>query len=432
LPQSSNGAALALNVTCAVLCVAGGATVLVWATPLLLDWQHAESVLVVLPSLYAGFPPWVKVTAFSALVAASAAALAWGGWSAVRPRTQRTTTVNLVLATTVILFVICAEAAARISIALDMAPLNSPDYYANPSCGDDNFKMKGPDAATAVANDTYHRLLGWTGQRTPDKPDGRAWPPRIDGRPKMVFYGDSFMRGTVGPSQSIPALVEAATPSRQALSYAVAGYGVDQIWLRYMLQADRIPEDTPVVFGVLTVDLDRSAMRYRGALKPVYQPVGGSFELAGVPPPRDVAAWLRDNPPGVKSYGLALLGAAAELLVTGFDRSEVECDRATKLAVNRFILEGARKKARSRRHRLVWVLFVPQASFYKPSDWRYDFLRDYFASTGLPTVDALIAIRQAAAKSGADPMDFFIPKDGHLNARGNAAVAAAVVDALAR
>jgi hypothetical protein len=420
------------NLCCAVVAACGGVAVLYLTAPLLFDWRRAEMVLIMLPSVHAGFAPWVKVIAFAGLVIGSVAALAWGIRCAFRPLSSSTTTANIIAVTSAVIFLACAEIVGRLAIDLDLPPLNSPDYYANPHCGDDNFKLRFGQDIPMVPDNVYHPMLGWTGARSPGSPDGRTWPSRFDERPKILFYGDSFMRGMGGPELSIPALVESRHKVRQAVNFGVAGYGVDQIWLRYRTSGERFATATPVIFGALTVDLDRSTMRYRGALKPVFKPKGETFELVGVPTPRDLSVWLHDNPPTVRSYGLALLGSAKELLVTGVDRSEVDCNRAATKAVNLFVLEKTRLQAESLGHRLIWVLFVPTASFYKPVDWRHAFLSQYFASTNLPWIDGREIIRREASRLGVSPEEFFNSTDGHLNARGNEAMASGINKVLGR
>jgi hypothetical protein len=77
-------------------------------------------------------------------------------------------------------------------------------------------------------------------------------------------------------------------------------------------------------------------------------------------------------------------------------------------------------------------LFVPTASFYKPVDWRHAFLSQYFASTNLPWIDGREIIRREASRLGVSPEEFFNSTDGHLNARGNEAMASAINKVLGR
>lgn len=270
---------------------------------------------------------------------------------------------------------------------------------------------------------TYDPELGWIAEpREPENPDGLTWPPALDRRPKAWFFGDSFI---AGGGNSIPALFEALRPEWQSLNYGVGGYGLDQIWLRYRRVSEHIPPGAPVLVGVLTYDLDRSALRFYAGFKPIFRRVNGSYRL--VPPPS------REELPGlyesitipITSYVLAGLGTLVEQVTTNFNSSRIRCHLREKMAVNSYLIDQIISKAAEKRHGLYWILFGGRDEIGEPAAWRYDFLREALDRSGQPYLDTLDVLRRSARAAGQLPTAFY-NQTGHLTLEGRGVVAEAL------
>ena len=149
-----------------------------------------------------------------------------------------------------------------------------------------------------------------------------------------------------------------------------------------------------------------------------------------MPPPTPEAAASTIAEP-IDSYALAVLRSMAELIQSGFDRSEAPCQRKEKIALNRYLIGEIIAEAERRQHDLRWIVFTGHSAFTKPRNWRYDFLTGTLRERGQTFLDTRAVLSCAADATGGRPEAFFIPDDGHLNKDGNAAVAAALSDLVA-
>lgn len=405
----------------------------IWAlyglVPVLLDPAIRQAVLTDLPAQHSGISSTARIALFAALMCGGIAAAGWGIVSLIRADQPVTARLNGLILGNFVVVMILLEVAIRMGIAHEV-PLRlftNPSYFANPACGETFYRLaKTP--GNAFSNKVFHPELGWVGQPVTGNPEGLRWPAAIDERPKAWFFGDSFIAGTSEPGESVPALFESANSARQSLNYGVPGYGVDQIWLRYRQKAADILPGSPVFIGILTTDLDRSVLSYFFGPKPLFQKTETGYTL--VPPPApDVAAHDTGEP--IDSYAMAVLRSLAELVQTGFDRSEAPCQRREKIALNGYLIGEIIAEAGRRQHDLRWIVFTGHSAFTKPHNWRHDFLTGTLRERGQTFLDAREALACAADTSGMRPEAFFIPEDGHLNREGNAAVAAALNDLVA-
>ncbi|MEX2617542.1 MAG: SGNH/GDSL hydrolase family protein [Alphaproteobacteria bacterium] len=397
--------------------------------PVLLDPAVRQAVLIDLPAQHSGISTTARIALFAAMICVGAAAAAWGVASLIRANLPETARLNGLILGQFVVVMILLEVAIRIGIVREvpLSLLTNPSYFANPVCGETFYRLvKAP--GNAFSNKVYDAELGWVGQPAAGNPEGLRWPAAIDGRPKAWFFGDSFVAGVGKPDGSVPALFESANPARQSLNYGVPGYGVDQIWLRYRQKAADIAPGSPVFIGILTTDLDRSVLGYFFGPKPHFQKTETGYTL--VPPPAPDAA-APDTGELIDSYALAVLRSLAELIQTGFDRSEAPCQRREKIALNRYLIGEIIAEAERRRHDLRWIVFTGHSAFTKPRNWRYDFLTGTLRERGQTFLDARETLSCAADTADIRPEAFFIPGDGHLNREGNAAVAAALADLVA-
>ena len=420
-----------INIIAAIATLGLGIAIFYNLAPLLLDGATLKSVLVVLPSRFTGLTPTIKIALFAGLIGVGLASLVWAGLSIIRFKSTAMKRLNLILLFQVVLIAVMLEAAIRTGIAYDVKPVSTLTNYVNPNCGEDYYWLSASPQAASSTN-TYDPELGWRPRPKPGNPKGLPWPIVMDERPKTWFFGDSFIAGVVAPENSIPARFEVETRERQALNYGVSGFGLDQIWLRYRQESRNIPAGAPVFIGILSNDLDRSVLSYFYALKPVFRRTADGYQLVPPPAEKDIPAALENTPAPLWSYAVALLRSVAELAATGFDRSEVNCNAAEKRAVNAYLIDAIITEAKLRGHVLRWILFDSFAAFYKPANWRYDFMKESLDRRGQIYLDTLNVLSCAAQKANTPPETFFIRVGGHLETDGNRVIARALAAMVAR
>ncbi len=399
-----------------------GIWIFVNLTPLLLHPTAMQAVLVDLPTKYHGLSPALKIALFTFTLILGAVALFWAMLCLIRSSSLRVSRLNIIFAVQLTISLVVFEAFARVGNTLNISVFSKLTYFVNPACGEMYYRLARP-IGDAVATKAYDPILGWKPKSRPGNLQGLPWPTFTDERPKAWFFGDSFTAGVVMPEDSIPARFEKYRPKRQALNFGVGGYGVDQIWLRYEQESDKIPEGSPIYIGILTTDLDRSVLGYFFGYKPVFRPEGTEFKYIAPPPREDIAEFARQKPETIPSYSLALLRTAAELVTTQFDRSETHCGLQEKQAVNAYLMDRLLNRAKERKHQLRWIIFVSFASFYKPMNWRHDFLTGFLTKRRQFFLDSREALSREARLLNVAPEIYYIPNDGHLNAKGNDIIA---------
>lgn len=320
---------------------------------------------------------------------------------------------------------VLGELLTRLAIALDVGSARNPRLYAGFCDDDDHWKLhylwrrSGSDLWSGPL--VFDPHLGWRAR-------GPAFVPCDGCERPVVLYGDSFIHG-VAPTpnrERIPKLLARAVSGRRVIDYAVPGYGLDQTVLRF--QSTHMRYASPaVVFGITTLDLDRSVLTVRDAPKPYFVLRDGGVELRGVPLPRDSAAWYREHPPEIRSYLLAALIRWRRLSEAVYE-TEISYRRAEKTAINAAILEAVARVVAEHDHPFVAVLLYPpwELGF---EGWRERFLKERLGRLGVPYLDTKPLLLERSDRP-ADEL-YHPPSNFHLNAEGNRIVARAIADWLA-
>lgn len=335
------------------------------------------------------------------------------------------------------------EFMSRYAIQNKINPLNNPSLYSNGFCSDDFWKLnaikeapkalnppnsisKSPgkylkskiENSHAVSN-RFHSIIGWTHARTEKNPEGLSWERKIDMRPKILLYGDSFMEGVLTNEVSIPAFLQKRFPTFQTLNYSSSGYGLDQISLRYKLSSQKY-KNPIIIFSALTEDIDRSILSIRGIRKPYFErKPNGDYFAEEISSTLSFHQWLKNNPPNISSYSFAFIKNTFELISSGFDGSNSNCKKEEKLSLNSYLLSDVTKRAKELNHRFIALIFISQRTFLKPYSWRHQFLISFFKEKKIPYIDTKEVIEKDAAKKGIQYTEYFNKTDGHPNERGN-------------
>ena len=337
---------------------------------------------------------------------------------------------NLALAMASLVLVIpFGEALFRIGIASGSPTFRDPRLYAGWCDDDDQWKLRHrwiPASAQSLTRSgfIFDPDLGWVSER----PQIAA---SVDldlvAANDILVYGDSFVYGTglASVEETVTLQLQQSLPTHRVVGYAVSAYGIDQIYLRFQESHGTHP-DPIVVFGMMTLNLDRSLFRVRDAPKPYFSVENDLLELEGVPLTDDRDAWHAANPPSIRSYFMSFALRRLRTAKPGVPETEIPYRREEKKVLNQRIFEAFAEQVRSQRLRTVIVLFYPLWEL-EIDGWRESYLAELFDELELPLVDTKPLILADAEKNGLEPADYYFPPpNNHPNARANSLVAEAV------
>lgn len=119
-----------------------------------------------------------------------------------------------------------------------------------------------------------------------------------DGRPVLLFLGDSFVWGVDAEAEErFTDLLRARFPNYQLVNAGVSGFGTDQEFL--LLQRIWPVVKPDVVVLMFCTDNDRAdnqtSIRYDGYRKPLFVPSGGGLQLSGQPVPWSLQNYVSEN-----------------------------------------------------------------------------------------------------------------------------------------
>ncbi len=335
--------------------------------------------------------------------------------------------VNLVLALAsgAVFGFLGGELLLRSAIHLGVDKVRNPRFYSGWCDDDDQWKLRyrwypRMDEMLGEAGFVFHPRLGWVATGTPDG-GGRA----------VLLYGDSFAHG-VDPtpvSMRLAAQLERLLDDQPVVNYAVSGYGIDQIYLHFRETHSAWQEPT-ILFGLMTLDIDRAIFTVRDAPKPYFTLTADSLELTGVPLSGDTAAWHRDHPPQIRSYLVAFLQRRLRLAMGPGDETEIPYRQDEKRRLARRLLEAAVGEARARELPMVVVLFYPLWQL-ESEGWREIFLKDELERLEVPYLDTKALFKTAATRTSRGLEAFYYPApNNHPNEEGNRLVAEALAEML--
>ena len=180
----------------------------------------------------------------------------------------------------VALTTLCLEWAFRLFLDSRLEANSSfqdPSRYADPLREDSYWllwqRWNPPPSFTRDAE------LGWVGAFRPSTyihNDRHT----LKGRRPVLLFGDSFS-ACVPEEKCFEDLLEndlRFSESHRLINYGVGGYGLDQIMLLLEKVAPIYP-DAIVIFGLMTLDLDRSQLQMREASKPFFEAHKDGYRL---------------------------------------------------------------------------------------------------------------------------------------------------------
>jgi len=357
-----------------------------------------------------------------------AVTLAWGLINIVGRRKVFIARANLMLVTLCLLSPLAGEVAFRAMISLGAEGLRDPGLYADPFTDDDYWKLENlwsqkPDKE--AGRFPRHETLGWAPPETDENPLGlisdTPYEPVFE-RKTVLFFGNSFVAGATEMDEKIPQQLETLLVDCPVHNFGVPGFGVDQIYLRF--KQSHVPFHQPVVLiGILTNNLDRSILTFRGAPKPYFVENGESLELRGLPLTSKPEEWIAAHPLGIRSFLLAFGRTRVRLHQPGGWR-DISYGQAKKKSINSKILDLMVQHTNESNLSALFVLFYDPEEF-DSEGWRETFLKQQFRRHHVDYVDTKPFLIESAQRESCDIGEYY-RADHHLNGRGNRIVAEAI------
>ncbi len=271
-----------------------------------------------------------------------------------------------------------------------------------------------------------HPLLGWSqAPYSAANPYGlkqEALEALSSAKPKVFFYGDSFVDGSTKASYTLPQLLSGCLKNSVAVDLGVGGFGFDQTYLLFHETHSLVPKSHLIV-GILLDDLDRTLDTVRHYQKPYFRIESGVLSLKGAPVERNPQRYLASLEPKVFSYlyaRVAYLSGIDEVRWTSPERAYQDQVKG----ITGRIIANIKKEAGTTP--LVFVIFHQWFSL-KENDWRETYLKEEFTKQGLAFLNTKPVLLQAAQEMSVPVTQFYnTQNDGHHNTLGNEVVAKAL------
>ena len=278
-------------------------------------------------------------------------------------------------------------------------------------------------------------LLGWDYDITLDRIRGSRVVPLISSGDELriVAVGDSFTYGLdVQPDENFTALLD-ARDDVEALNMGVAGYGIDQAYLKYM-EFGRHYQPAWVIFGIYVSDYERSSLGFTAAAKPRLEVQNGKLNIVGrpVPTPQQELARIKEELSG-RIYLAELARNFWHRVSAGNARREryfAETDDVVRRVL------GSLRQSLDGTGALIIVHIPRGEAFIEQDPLRDEISRRLlaiYAEVGIVPIDLTTEfVRDGSAARAVER--YYVHRDngsvGHLSAAGHAKVADLIIERL--
>jgi hypothetical protein len=333
-------------------------------------------------------------------------------------------------------FFIFLEILIRVSLfsgSLGLKIFKNPDLYGSYSGDNDYWKLyyQLVNEYKYPASDRVQSVLGWSQDVVGEQNPLGLWQESLDrltmktDHTKILFYGDSYIRGASSPAYEIPRYVNNNLKDVTVADLGVGGYGLDQMYLMFRSTLS-YARGSHVVFGVLIDDdLDRSILSVRTGQKPHLVIKDGKLFVENVPIDPNPERYFSTNPPKIISYLFRLVSRLPEIWNVVPDRKIGE-----KKTLNGKIIEELHSICQKEEIPLSFILFYTKYSLRNVS-WQEDFMKTKLNELGITYIDTKPLLVDYANSNGLDMSAFYV-NDGyqreHHNDLGNQVISDNLID----
>jgi len=310
----------------------------------------------------------------------------------------------------------------------NISRLKNPQCFAD-ECEDDYWKLHYKFSGKWVITDKrrMHFLLGWSqtyvnaGNPLGLFDDSLKIFNSTSSQNKILFYGDSFVKGVSAYPFQIPVYMNSHLQDMNVIDLSCAGYGLDQMFLMFNLtQAKKI--NPYIIFGILTEDLDRATTSVRVNQKPYYVIKNNELELKGLPISKNPKSFFSNNPPKINSYLFRIIyrNFAIKFKSDYLNRNNDEIRK-----INSKIIEHINDIVKKKKNSLLFVLFYSLKDL-NVFTWREAFLKNKLSELEIPYFDTKSILIQYSNDHNV-PFREFYGLGGHHNDLGNKIIAEALL-----
>jgi len=313
--------------------------------------------------------------------------------------------------------------------------LKYPERYGSYFYDDDYWKLQSRFIGNWTTTDSrrIHSILGWSQTYITDNNPLGLFDESLNyinlntAKNKILFYGDSFVKGAAGYSFQIPVFMNKYLENAIVVDLSCGGYGMDQMLLMFELTHAKV-SNPYIIFGILTEDLDRAILSVRTNQKPYYIIRNNKLCLTGMPIEQNPFVFYAKNPPKINSY---LFRIVYRNLATKFRsyRQTLNKKNEVKKRVNTKIIEQIYEISKNKGNSLLFVLFYRKEDL-DSLNWREAFLKTELSELKIPYFDTKPILIQYAVDNKIPLGNFYVP-DGHHNDLGNKVIAEALLKYLA-
>ncbi len=321
-----------------------------------------------------------------------------------------------------------AEAGLRASFEVEGSPTRAPIRFAHNLVHDDYWVLAGRwnTSLDQIAPERIHPRLGWCqNYPTEANPIGlyetTLGQLQRDGRPKVLFYGDSYVAGHSRPENHIPAYMGARLPASDVVDLGVGGYGTGQSYLLYE-ETSGLVEKPLVLMSAMIYDLDRATLNVRTYQKPRLRlEEGGGLRVTNTPIHPNPRQFFQDAPLSFRSFALQAIQRRYLPLEDPLF--------AEKLELNRAILVATAERASEEDSELLYVLFHTMYDLLE-ADVRSTFFVETLDELGIECFDTREPLLAYIEETGVSPRKLYVT--GHHNDLGNQIIGDALLEELRR
>jgi hypothetical protein len=359
---------------------------------------------------------------FGLILLLEAIAIGFGLLTLLRRNSNLVLNLNLFVVSFGLAGPLLGELFLRASIALHIKAVRDPALYGDYFSDDIYWKLvQDWDGKYKYASpEGVHPILGWSqGAVTHDSPLGLVKESQeglVTEGTKILFYGDSFVRGGGDRQHQLPVILREQVPAA-VVDLSVGSYGFDQVYLMFQQTVKHASGGLVLVGVLVSDDLDRMILKVRMSQKPYFVVTeSGELALKGVPVQRDQEQFFRSLHIPFHSYLFTFLRKK----IGGTNLKIAE-----KMAISNRLLDRFAEEARGAGAELGFVLFYAKEDLVHPT-WRETFLRQSLDARQLRYLDTKPVLLRAA-QSRDVPLDAFYEVEGHHNNLGNEVMGAALV-----
>ena len=217
-----------------------------------------------------------------------------------------------------------------------------------------------------------------------------------------IFYGSSF----IDHEHFIKSF-------NDVKNYAVKSYGLDQIYLSYMLTKHQYYGDV-IIFGFLLEDLDRIIFKKRNFNKIRYKKINNELLLENYP------IDLKDNnKKTITFYSYNFFKSLIFLFKNNFDYKKSNCEIDFKKDLFKYFIKQINQQVELNNQKLIVVTFNFMEDIGSNENWRYEFIKNFLKEQNVLHLDSKKLIELNMIDNNYTAIRYYSKKDLHLSEFGN-------------